>query len=93
MERFGSACWQRQKFDLLVVGVQEAPKTNVAQLLQTASSPTHASWEGETAIDPAIIVWTKEFTTTSKRIKSGKSIGWRMWRFNWKKEKEPWLFV
>ena len=26
-----------------------------------------ASWEGETAIDPAIIVWTKEFTTTSKR--------------------------
>ncbi|CAN7082908.1 unnamed protein product, partial [Brassica oleracea var. botrytis] len=30
-----------RKFDLLVVGVQEAPKTNVAQLLQTASSPTH----------------------------------------------------
>ncbi|KAJ0228956.1 Type IV inositol polyphosphate 5-phosphatase 11 [Hirschfeldia incana] len=30
-----------RNFDLLVVGVQEAPKTNVAQLLQTASSPTH----------------------------------------------------
>ncbi|ESQ30861.1 hypothetical protein EUTSA_v10011683mg [Eutrema salsugineum] len=30
-----------RKFDLLIVGLQEAPKTNVAQFLQTASSPTH----------------------------------------------------
>ncbi|CAH2035887.1 unnamed protein product [Thlaspi arvense] len=30
-----------RKFDLLVVGLQEAPKTNIAQLLQTALSPTH----------------------------------------------------
>ncbi|KAL1200949.1 Type IV inositol polyphosphate 5-phosphatase 11 [Cardamine amara subsp. amara] len=32
---------KERKFDLLVVGLQEAPKTNVAQFLQTASSPTH----------------------------------------------------
>ncbi|KAG7599690.1 Inositol polyphosphate-related phosphatase [Arabidopsis suecica] len=32
---------KERKFDLLVVGLQEAPKTNVDQLLQTASSPTH----------------------------------------------------
>jgi len=32
---------KERKFDLLVVGLQEAPKANVDQLLQTASSPTH----------------------------------------------------
>ncbi|XP_010500275.1 PREDICTED: type IV inositol polyphosphate 5-phosphatase 11-like [Camelina sativa] len=30
-----------RKFDLLVVGLQEAPKENVAQFLETATSPTH----------------------------------------------------
>lgn len=32
---------KEKKFDLLVVGFQEAPKTNVAKFLETASSPTH----------------------------------------------------
>ncbi|KFK36143.1 hypothetical protein AALP_AA4G082900 [Arabis alpina] len=40
-EDFVELVGEDRKFDLLVVGLQEAPKTNVAQILQTATSPTH----------------------------------------------------
>ncbi|XP_015690319.1 type IV inositol polyphosphate 5-phosphatase 11 isoform X5 [Oryza brachyantha] len=74
-----------RKFDLLVVGLQEVPKCDVAQVLQETMVETHILLCQKAMQSLQMFLFGAK--SSEKYIRGGQACSWRLRGYNWKKER------